>query len=67
MEQEAVFDVGEFDERDVSLIETPRDPLHYLQQVAILTVFKYEMIFNLFRLLAVKKFHLNIVKEDTKK
>ncbi|EFO17849.1 hypothetical protein LOAG_10650 [Loa loa] len=32
MEQEAVFDVGDFDERDVSLTETPRDPSHYLQQ-----------------------------------
>lgn len=33
MEQEAVFDVGNFDERDISLTETPRDPSHYLQQV----------------------------------
>ncbi|VDK82847.1 unnamed protein product [Litomosoides sigmodontis] len=32
MEQEAVFDVGDFDERDISLAETPLDPLHYLQQ-----------------------------------
>ncbi|VIO92012.1 survival of motor neuron protein-interacting protein 1, putative [Brugia malayi] len=35
MEQEAVFDVGDFDERDVSLTETPRDPSHYLQQVSV--------------------------------
>ncbi|VDK54588.1 unnamed protein product [Gongylonema pulchrum] len=35
MEQEAVFDVGEFDERTVSLDETPRDAIHYLQQVAV--------------------------------
>ncbi|VDN01427.1 unnamed protein product [Thelazia callipaeda] len=35
MEQEAVFDVGNFDERDISLDETPRDPQHYLQQVSV--------------------------------
>uniref|UniRef100_A0A0R3RQN9 Gem-associated protein 2 n=1 Tax=Elaeophora elaphi TaxID=1147741 RepID=A0A0R3RQN9_9BILA len=35
MEQEAVFDVGDFDERDISLTETPRDPSHYLQQVSV--------------------------------
>ncbi|VDK87092.1 unnamed protein product [Onchocerca ochengi] len=35
MEQEAVFDVGNFDDRDVSLNETPRDPTHYLQQVSV--------------------------------
>ncbi|CAG9534834.1 unnamed protein product [Cercopithifilaria johnstoni] len=35
MEQEAVFDVGDFDERDISLTETPRDPSHYLQQVSM--------------------------------
>ncbi|KAL4003299.1 Survival motor neuron (SMN) interacting protein 1 (SIP1) family protein [Acanthocheilonema viteae] len=35
MEQEAVFDVGNFDERDISLTETPRDPSHYLQQVTL--------------------------------
>lgn len=37
MEQEAVFDVGDFDEGDISLTETPLDPLHYLQQVTNLT------------------------------
>ncbi|MCP9258329.1 hypothetical protein DINM_002828 [Dirofilaria immitis] len=35
MEQEAVFDVGDFDEKNVSLNETPRDPTHYLQQVSV--------------------------------
>uniref|UniRef100_A0A915PN02 Gem-associated protein 2 n=1 Tax=Setaria digitata TaxID=48799 RepID=A0A915PN02_9BILA len=35
MEQEAVFDVGDFDERNISLNETPRNPSHYLQQVSV--------------------------------
>lgn len=35
MEQETVFDLGNYDERTVSMNETPRDALHYLQQVAV--------------------------------
>lgn len=35
MDQDAVFDIGSFDEGKVSLDEPPRDGMHYLQQVAL--------------------------------
>ncbi|VDD88261.1 unnamed protein product [Enterobius vermicularis] len=35
MEQEAVFDLGEFDEKMIDMNEAPRSAIHYLQQTAV--------------------------------
>lgn len=58
MEQEAVFDLGEFDERNISLDETPRDALHYLQQVT--HSFTVDFFCNSVRLIStvVQSFHM---------